>query len=55
MTNGSEFNAIKLPVLSTPSALCQGAPCGVNRNDPNAGADAVHAPKMARNQVAAYR
>jgi len=55
MASGNEFNAIKLPVLSSPSALCQGEPCGVNRNDPNAGADAVHALNIARDQIAAYR
>jgi len=55
MASGNEFNAIKLPVLSSPSALCQGEPCGVDRSNPTEGADAVHALRVARDQVAAYR
>lgn len=55
MASGNEFNAIKLPVLSSPSALCQGEPCGVERNNPSTGADAVHALGIAIDQIAAYR
>jgi peptidyl-Asp metalloendopeptidase len=55
MADASAFNAVKLPLLSTPRPLCQGEPCGVDRSDPVAGADAVHALSVSRDQVAAYR
>ncbi len=55
MADASSFNAIKLPVLSSPASMCQGEPCGVDRADPIAGADAVHAVGVAKSQVANYR
>ncbi len=55
MASPSEFSAPKLPRLSSPETMCQGAPCGVPHNDPSQGADAVRALTLAKDQVAAYR
>ncbi len=55
MASPTEFSAPKLPRLSSPEAMCQGAPCGVPHSDPADGADAVRALSLAKDQVAAYR
>jgi len=55
MASPGEFNAVRLPRLSSPDLDCRGSPCGVARSDPEAGADAVRALARAQDQVAAYR
>lgn len=48
-------NAESLPVFSNPAvSTCLGQPCGVPREDANNGADAVHAMRTTRFQVAGY-
>jgi hypothetical protein len=54
MAYGSAFGAPRVSRFSSPNLQCNGLPCGVDRNDPIAGADAVHTLRHARTQVAAY-
>lgn len=45
-----------LPLFSNPNSRdCLGLPCGVSRNDPHNGADAVHSLNQTRRQVALRR
>jgi len=55
MASPGEFNAPRLPRLSSPALDCRGQPCGVPASDGAAGADAVRALRRAQHQVAAYR
>lgn len=54
MANPADFNAIQLPLLSSPDRLCNRQPCGVSYTE-NQGADATRAIKISKDQVAAYR
>lgn len=54
MATGSEFNAPRLPLLSSPAPLCQGQPCGIAFDQPQ-GADAVQTLAVSARQVAEYR
>ena len=48
--------AVGVPYFSSPENNdCNGQPCGISRNDPEQGADAVHAINHTRFQVAAKR
>ncbi len=55
MATPGQFNAPRLPKLSTPYNTCDGAPCGVDHTDKHHGADAVRAIKRVMDQVADYR
>ena len=55
MGSPTVFNAIRLPLFSSPHATCNGQPCGLDAADPTQGADAVLALRQVVDQVAAYR
>ncbi|MCZ6852875.1 MAG: M12 family metallo-peptidase, partial [Gammaproteobacteria bacterium] len=55
MATASEFNAIQLPRLSSPALLCNAQACGVVSSNPTAGADAVQALTISKDQIADYR
>ncbi|MDT8428208.1 MAG: M12 family metallo-peptidase [Pseudomonadales bacterium] len=49
------FNTdIRLPLFSSPALDCLGDPCGIDRTDTEAGADAVQVMNLVRHQIAAY-
>ena len=55
MAPPGDYNAPRVPRLSSPLLDCDGAPCGVDRGDTANGADAVHALHQTMDQVAAYQ
>ncbi len=55
MATASEFNAVQLPRLSSLAIECNGQACGVSATNPTAGADAVQALDISKDQIAAYR
>lgn len=55
MASPSEFNAARLPRLSSPDLTCNGQPCGVVHSDVDAGADAVRTLNELKDQIAAFR
>ena len=55
MATASEFNAIQIPRLSSPALECNAQACGVVSSNPTAGADAVQALTISKDQIAAYR
>ena len=55
MATASEFNAIQIPRLSSPALECNAQACGVVSSNPTAGADAVGALTISKDQIAAYR
>ncbi len=54
MASPTEFNAARLPRLSSPGLTCNGQPCGVPWDQPD-GADAVRTLNQTAEQVAGYR
>lgn len=54
MAYGSTFGAPKIHLFSHPDLDCEGLPCGVDRADPEQGADAVHVLRHVASQVAAF-
>lgn len=54
MAYGSAFGAPKIHLFSHPDLECDGLPCGVERADPEHGADAVHVLRHVASQVAAF-
>ncbi|MEM9622057.1 MAG: reprolysin-like metallopeptidase [Pseudomonadota bacterium] len=54
MASTGEYNAPRLPLLSSPAIQCDGSPCGIDYQQPN-GADAVQALSVTARQVAGYR
>lgn len=55
MASPNEFNAPQLPLLSSPSLICNGVACGVDFQDSANGADAARTLGISKDQVAAYR
>jgi hypothetical protein len=55
MAYPAAFAAPRLPVFSHPGLTCSGLPCGVDRRDASAGADAAWTLQQVRGQVAAYQ
>ena len=55
MASPTVFNAIRLPVFSTPQLTCNSQSCGIDAADPIQGADAALALRQVVEQVAAYR
>lgn len=55
MATASEFNAVQLPRLSSPRLKCNAQACGVASSNPAAGADAVQALTISKDQIASYR
>ena len=55
MASPTEFNAVRLPFLSTPHRQCNGVPCGISQTDAARGADAVTTLNVVAPQVQAYR
>ncbi len=54
MAYAQAFGAPRVSLFSSPNLTCNGLPCGVDRNDPVNGADAVHTLQHGRTQIAAY-
>ena len=55
MASPDEYAAPRLPKLSSPTLTCNAQPCGVPADNIQAGADAVRALNVSKDQVAAYR
>lgn len=54
MASPAQFNAVRLPRMSSPVLECNGKACGVDGEDEVRGADAVRALGVVKGQVAGY-
>ncbi len=55
MATPGAFNAVRLPLFSSPALICNDQPCGIDAEHLTEGADAVKAIRQVKSQVADYR